>query len=242
MTKKNFYVCALALGALATITLAATLTLSLSRFHRGPTPPVNSPMVAQATRSTAAESSGGPKEGIKVHGYWTIEVRNPDGKLVTHREFENALQDNGAKSLALILGRQKTVQFWFVQLLPDAADPTANAWEPGFGQMMEPISEAQENSRQFKNLTVTVPTGIDANGNHIANANQVILMGNATTLSAGKIGRVQTVLSSCPASFLPGVVCTGENSFAVFTFATLAVPVTVSAGQIVQVTVVISFS
>src|SRR6476660_2101480 len=98
MTRKLYYG-ALALGALATITLAVTLTLSLSRFHRRPSPPVNSPMVAQATRSTAAESSGGPKEGIKVHGHWTIDVRNADGTLATHREFENALQISGAKVL-----------------------------------------------------------------------------------------------------------------------------------------------
>jgi hypothetical protein len=46
-----------------------------------------------AKQTTAGEtaSGGGPHEGIKVHGHWTIEVRNPDGTVVTHREFENAL-------------------------------------------------------------------------------------------------------------------------------------------------------
>lgn len=34
---------------------------------------------------------GGNREGIKVHGHWTIEVHNPDGSLVRHVEFENAL-------------------------------------------------------------------------------------------------------------------------------------------------------
>ncbi len=32
-----------------------------------------------------------PHEGIAVHGYWTIDVRNPDGKLAKHMEFENQL-------------------------------------------------------------------------------------------------------------------------------------------------------
>jgi hypothetical protein len=59
MTRKKLYYTASALGALATITLAVTLTFSISRFHRGPTPSVNSPMVAQATRSTVAESGLG---------------------------------------------------------------------------------------------------------------------------------------------------------------------------------------
>ena len=26
-----------------------------------------------------------------MHGHWTIDVKDPDGKVVTHREFENAL-------------------------------------------------------------------------------------------------------------------------------------------------------
>ena len=29
--------------------------------------------------------------GIQIHGHWVIDVRNPDGKLVEHREFENSL-------------------------------------------------------------------------------------------------------------------------------------------------------
>jgi hypothetical protein len=37
-----------------------------------------------------SERATGPQEGIKVHGHWVIEVRNPDGKVATRREFENA--------------------------------------------------------------------------------------------------------------------------------------------------------
>ncbi len=33
----------------------------------------------------------GPHEVAKVHGYWVIEVRNPDGKVTKHMEFENQL-------------------------------------------------------------------------------------------------------------------------------------------------------
>jgi hypothetical protein len=47
----------------------------------------------------AANASGktAPKavvQGIKVNGYWKIDVRNPDGSLVKHVEFENALTAN----------------------------------------------------------------------------------------------------------------------------------------------------
>ena len=47
---------------------------------------------AKISPSLAAKSSShGPHEGINVHGYWTIEVRNPDGKVAKHMEFENQL-------------------------------------------------------------------------------------------------------------------------------------------------------
>jgi Na+-transporting methylmalonyl-CoA/oxaloacetate decarboxylase gamma subunit len=46
---------------------------------------------------TGAPAAKGTHEGIKVHGHWTIEVKNPDGKLVTHREFENSLAPNNGR-------------------------------------------------------------------------------------------------------------------------------------------------
>lgn len=56
---------------------------------------------AHTATQTPAQSSAvkgqapkGDHEGIKVHGHWTIEVRNPDGKLVSHTEFENSLAAN----------------------------------------------------------------------------------------------------------------------------------------------------
>src|ERR1700722_13311663 len=50
---------------------------------------------AEAAAPAAQSASKGPQEGIKSHGHWTIEVKNPDGRLVPHREFENALTPAG---------------------------------------------------------------------------------------------------------------------------------------------------
>ncbi|MGC2832601.1 MAG: hypothetical protein WB994_23420 [Candidatus Acidiferrum sp.] len=59
---------------------------------------------AVAQNSPAKQSaSKGQHEGIKVHGHWTIEVKNPDGTVVTHREFENSIQPTGAAYLAALL-------------------------------------------------------------------------------------------------------------------------------------------
>lgn len=72
---------------------------------------------AQAPSSEKNPSRGGQHEGIKVHGHWTIEVRDADGTLVTHREFENALTSSGGGELARYLARSSTVGQWNVGLV-----------------------------------------------------------------------------------------------------------------------------
>jgi len=54
--------------------------------------------------SAQSVASKGQQEGITVHGRWVIDVKNPDGKVVTHREFENAIQPFGMAYLAALLG------------------------------------------------------------------------------------------------------------------------------------------
>jgi hypothetical protein len=44
-------------------------------------------------------SAKGDREGIKVHGHWTIDVKNPDGKIASHLDFENALDGNEGADL-----------------------------------------------------------------------------------------------------------------------------------------------
>jgi hypothetical protein len=53
---------------------------------------------------------------VKVHGHWAIEVHDPDGTLVEHREFENALQGAGPKILASIIARKYRPGYWYVAL------------------------------------------------------------------------------------------------------------------------------
>jgi hypothetical protein len=44
-------------------------------------PPSESSKVAEKESAAAnKEHAGGPQEGIKVHGHWVIDVRNPDGQ------------------------------------------------------------------------------------------------------------------------------------------------------------------
>jgi hypothetical protein len=60
---------------------------------------------AAAENPSAQENThpGGQHEGIKVHGRWVVDVRNPDGTLAQHRAFENSLQPGGFAPLAALL-------------------------------------------------------------------------------------------------------------------------------------------
>ncbi len=69
----------------------------------------------------AGPSKGGNREGIKVHGHWVIEVKNPDGTVTARREFENSLVisgglSDGAALLAGLLGRVVTPGGWVITL------------------------------------------------------------------------------------------------------------------------------
>ena len=60
-------------------------------------------------RPSLAQTSTDEAQGIKVHGHWTIEVRDPDGTLVTYREFENSLTAAGGQFLAALMGGTTTI-------------------------------------------------------------------------------------------------------------------------------------
>src|SRR3989442_5421961 len=88
------------------LTVAVLLISVITMLPLGFSQTVKAQAPSKGPVQPRAESKGGQVEGIKVHGHWTIEVRNPDGTLVTRREFENGLV--GASGLAQILARQKT--------------------------------------------------------------------------------------------------------------------------------------
>ena len=52
-----------------------------------------------------ADSPDGSEEA-QVHGHWVIQVRNADGTLVSHREFDNPLAPGGQGSLAKVLSKR----------------------------------------------------------------------------------------------------------------------------------------
>jgi hypothetical protein len=93
--------------------------------------------------------------------------------------------------------------------------------------------------------TAVFPTLAAAAGG--ANSDQLVLTGNATALVAGEIVYVATRQSACTSTTAPAD-CNGAGTSVQFTVHDLVnaqgapAPLAIAAGQIVQVTVTISFS
>jgi len=202
---------------------------------------------ANARQQTSApvqerRAPGGPNEGIKVHGHWTIEVRNPDGTVVTHREFENSLLPlQGALLLALALGRQNTVGGWSLLLTvasnqalapctTTAGGTACQIFESGAGVVNGP-----GNNNIFDNLLVSSGAG-----------GALVLSGTAM---AGQTGVIDTVFSRndvCAPTVSLGACAPAPGTNATttygFTEANVNPAVNVSNGQTVAVTVKFTFA
>jgi hypothetical protein len=189
---------------------------------------------------------GGQQEGIKVHGHWTIEVRNPDGALVSHHEFENSLQGGpggGAILLSSVLSRQNTVGSWVIFLSASFDGDSIIIDEAGTNSASQHASMCAVNlttSSCSANLTVTA----SADGSFTLAGSAVVPQTTFTAVSA-----VRTAASVCLSNTSP-LACPpmfGSNGYGV-TNRNLdglngdPAPVPVTPGQTVAVTVKISFS
>jgi hypothetical protein len=193
--------------------------------------------VAPRQASTAARpSGGGPHESIQVHGHWVIEVRRPNGKLVSHTEFENKLvQPSGQFDLALLLSGYVPGD-WEIQL--DAASPAPAQQKPictnsdatsGVGPC--DIDEAGgyfqtslcpgTGEQCFPTLHVVNPNQVTPTGT--TQSDTVTLQGTATSAMAGEITDVETQMEVCYPTVTPSVCQTGNGIFThgPFTAATL---------------------
>ena len=232
MIRNNSYYMTWKLRTIIALVLAlavSTFPATLSRAVRAQTP-------AKATPSPGIKSGGGSNEGIKVHGHWIINVRNPDGTLVTHREFENALTGLGARTLFSILGRSQKTGFWEIQLLYDNDAPFGGIYEPN-----DELGTADQKTLAICIGSSAGPFNIPCTVEGVTPPSGVFVVGGHFPATAnGLIGKVATHMGTCPAT-LAGP-CPTQISRPSFTERLLSPEVSVSAGQIVQVTVAISFS
>ena len=182
----------------------------------------------------AGDKSGVNKEGIKVHGHWKIEIFNPDGMLVSTTEFNNSLQNTG--------------QQYLVQLLTGAA--VHGAWEL---IVEDTITTQPCNNSSTPDSCRIGESGVNYGSLNISSSNLVVnsqtygpitLSGSVTASNASTINRVATGIFKCVSTTTTIDTCRAGilSSVWLFTNANLASPPSVVAGQLIQVTVTISFS
>lgn len=195
------------------------------------------------TPRSAAAPSGGPQEGIGVHGHWTIEVQDPDGTTVSHQEFENALTPSGIISLNNILSRTETFGRWVVRLSTDDGQGPCRLADGVTGRpCFVAESDVPEATAEFhKNLVVSVPPAGQPN------AGKLQLRGSATAAVDGQITVVGTHTKTCSSTVLPASCGNGPSLNLYNNFTTAPSPAAfaaqdVVAGQSILVTVVLSFA
>ena len=185
------------------------------------------------------------REGIKVRGHWVIEVRNPDGTLVNRVEFNNSLAPSGGTRLAQVLGGGGVPARWTVELGVYAGTTSPCNGGTSNGSPLDHCYIVDRAASPMPTGTAVFPTLTAAAGG--ADLDQLVLTGNATALVAGQIGYVATRQSACLSSTAPAS-CNGAGTGMQFTVHDLTndqgqpAPLSIAAGQIVQVTVTISFS
>lgn len=167
-------------------------------------------------------------EGLTEHGIWTLAVYNPGGGLVTSRTFHNDLvtgfSNGGDAALTDLLIRKFPMGPWQVDVL-DNAQPA---------NFLFTLSSAAD----------TPTDGVLTVGSN--STGHVDLSGQWTATSATTIGEVETTVTECTTDTVAPHDCVNffGDFFFVFSRATLALAnqVALATGQIVQVTVDISFT
>jgi len=175
-------------------------------------------LLISAGCSAGQPQAAGPTEGIQVHGDWTIDVVNADGTLDRHIEFGNALTSDGASQLAGYLAGVSTPGQWFIDLDGSSSNGPCATANPTFG-------------------TCEVVATASADGSGVLTLN-----GSVTAQNDGEIADVATRTAFCSPSVSPNDCTSTASVGAPFTVRTLAAAESVTAGQAIQVEVVLSFT
>jgi len=192
-----------------------------------------------ASPAFAEGQEGTPKEGIKVHGHWKIEIFNPDGTRVSVTEFENALDSSsGASYLIQLLSGNAVHGSWGIAL-----GQFASATQPCDDGAGTSIYCRIGESGGFYGGVVIHSSNLAVNAEWSTTPRKIDLSGSVTATDPSTIDLVMTTASYCTSATDPVTCKTNNNNiWQIFTQATLGTPPSVVAGQLIQVTVTITFS
>lgn len=172
-------------------------------------------------------------EGIQVHGHWIIEVYDGN-QLIERREFENALESTGSATISELLAGESSVGTWLVHISNDVCASDADG-SPVVCNLVPEGDDCSYCGAPSHTLSVSTPeSGEDAG--------KLILEGSFTADFDDAIEIVSTDVGPCSASTAPSD-CSDINleNGRGFTERFLSSPISVKAGQLVNVRVEISF-
>ena len=208
-------------------------------------------------------------EGIQLHGHWTIDVKNPDGTLVKHSNFENQLQYDGTQYLTALLsgyGVGGDYAIYFTNATATATNSaTTNVVCPAPASTTTSTfpycSIVQNTTTQpgiFHCMHYVCVSGLTAtptfgSGTGLPN---FTLMGSITAPQAGAVVNVYVGFNGCnisstttpPTATSPAnissLACETQTTgnYGGTMSGTTITPITVVAGQIIQITVSYTFS
>ena len=169
--------------------------------------------------------------GIEVHGYWQITVLDPDGTVVNEVAFNNALT-NPAALTTLIMDDAVSGGLYLVVT-------NQTAVSSGIG----PCNPDCEIAPVGMNTGITVDSTDLTTTQQGSNFETLRLAGNVTVTTTSTIDLVQSWILLCNGDTNTAAQCRANpDSASVFTSRVLSPSVSVTAGQIVQITVDITFS
>jgi hypothetical protein len=208
-------------------------------------------------------------QGITLHGHWTIDVKNADGTPAQHHEFENQLQYDGTQYLTALLSGYAVAGDYAIYFTNATATPTSspttNVVCPAPASTTTstfPYCSIVQNINSqpgiFHCIHYVCVGGLTAtptfgSGTGLPN---FTLAGSITAPQAGAIVNVYVFHNGCngnytttpptptgPATITPTACETQiEGSYVGTMSGTTITPVTVVAGQIIQITVTYTFS
>ena len=226
-----------ATAGLIALTVSATLpALAQQKAVQKPAAPV---AAKQEEESSVPNEPN--EQGIKVHGHWVIDVKDKDGKVVDHRDFQNSLASgSGPQLLALLLSGAATPSNFGIDVGQAGAQfyhlfPTGN----NASHVNCPVVDIAASC--VPSLTVNFPV--------VAGNTLIVLQGQFTAISAVTVNTVSTAIGFCnpspsPTTISPSTCANNPLAAGVlpFTAATVASALAVAAGQTLAVTVTLSFS
>jgi hypothetical protein len=187
---------------------------------------------ASSASPSAARNDSPQQQQLKVHGAWTIEVRDRAGRIVARRHVENALTFGGEVALIRILAHG-TFGPWGIGLLSSGTSPCVKGGNLNEGCFVFEPTMATNGLRQSffpdSALNLAVSTNI--------NPLNVEFRGTINAARDGTINRVESRVCYAVTEVPQSQCGSGDN----FT-ATDIPPVTVAAGQQILADVKISFS